>query len=329
MPTPVMIQTHLVTGGAGFIGSHLCDRLLSSGHFVIAIDDFSLGNRENIAQASTNNRFLLIEGDVSCPLFWEKILKEQSRLAATDVIWHMAANSDISAGVLDATVDLKKTFLTSFHTLEAARTMEVKRFVLASTSAVYGELQTPLHEDSAPLNPISNYGAMKLASEAAATALTSSCLDRLWIFRFPNVVGSRSTHGVIHDFVRKLNANPSRLDVLGNGTQCKPYLHVEELLNAMLYVVDHADQTVNRYLIGPQGTTGTTVKHIAESVVRVYGAETQIEYGTSNRGWVGDVPQFSYSIERISALGWQPDLSSDQAIERAIREIVAERRIHS
>lgn len=320
------MENHLITGGAGFIGSHLCDRLLSDGHRVTAIDDFSLGTRENITQAEKCENFTLIEGDVSDPHFWRELIATRPELESTDVIWHLAANSDILAGVVDPKVDLQKTFLTSFHTLEAARILKVKRFALASTSAVYGELQTPMHEDSAPLNPISNYGAMKLASEAAATALTSSCLETLWIFRFPNVVGPRSTHGVIHDFVRKLNANPARLDVLGNGTQCKPYLHVEELINAMLHIVENAGETINRFMIGPDGGVGTTVRHIAETVVSSYGSDAEIVYGAGNRGWVGDVPQFSYSIERIKALGWKPALTSDQTVERAVSEIVDELR---
>ena len=320
------METHLITGGAGFIGSHLCDRLLADGHRVIAIDDFSLGTRENIKEAEKCGNFTLIEGDVSDPQFWQQLIATQPGLVSTDVIWHLAANSDILAGVVDPNVDLQKTFLTSFHTLEAARILKIKRFALASTSAVYGELQTPMHEDSAPLNPISNYGAMKLASEAAATALTSSCLEKLWIFRFPNVVGPRSTHGVIHDFVKKLNVNPARLDVLGNGTQCKPYLHVEELIHAMLHIVENADESINRFMIGPDGGVGTTVRHIAETVVGNYGTNAEIVYGAGNRGWVGDVPQFSYSIDRIKSLGWKPTLTSDQTVERAVAEIVEELR---
>ena len=321
------MERHLITGGAGFIGSHLCDRLLAAGHFVLAIDDFSLGTQKNIALIVNQERFRLLEGDVASPRFWQSFIVHQNGQPPFDVIWHLAANSDISAGVRDSSLDLSRTFLTTFHTLEAARMLQVKRFALASTSAVYGELDSVLHEDSAPLNPISNYGAMKLASEAAATALTASHLEKLWIFRFPNVIGPRATHGVIHDFVQKLNLNPARLEVLGDGTQCKPYLHVHELLDAMFHVVGHAGETINRYLIGPAKGGGTTVRHIAESVVRAYGTHAEIIYGKGSRGWVGDVPKFSYSIERLRSLGWYPQLSSNEAVERAVTEIVAEMRI--
>jgi UDP-glucose 4-epimerase len=318
-----MSSTHLVTGGAGFIGSHLCDRLLSLGHHVVAIDDLSLGKTENLQSASANPNFQFIHGDVTDPQFWQDFqIKHQDH--PIDTIWHMAANSDIAAGVADATVDLRKTFLTTFETLEAARRMQVPRFALASTSAVYGELDTALDEESSPLNPISNYGAMKLASEAAATALTSTTLERLWIFRFPNVVGPRSTHGVIHDFVKKLNRDPLRLDVLGDGTQCKPYLHVHELVDAMLHIVHHAADTINRFLIGPEGGAATTVRHIAESVVRQYGTPAAIHYGQGSRGWIGDVPKFCYNIAKIKALGWSPALTSDEAIQKAVAEIVRE-----
>ena len=314
--------THIVTGGAGFIGSHLCDRLLERGLNVIAIDDFSLGTHANIAHLKNQPRFRIIEGDVSDAGFWNMF--RQSIPGSVQCIWHMAANSDIAAGVANPSVDLKKTFLTTFHTLEAARDLAVRRFMLASTSAVYGDLQITLNEESTPLNPISNYGAMKLASEAASTALTSSCLENLCIFRFPNVVGDRSTHGVIHDFVKKLNRDPKRLDVLGDGTQCKPYLHVSELIDAMLHVHDHASETINRYLIGPENGGATTVRHIAECVVREYGTPASIHYGEGNRGWVGDVPKFNYNIDRIKSLGWSPSLSSDEAIQKAVSQIVAE-----
>jgi len=320
-----MSSIHLVTGGAGFIGSHLCDKLLVLGHQVVAIDDLSLGKSENLEAASTNPDFHFIHGDVADPGFWQDF-ETKHQECPIDTIWHMAANSDIAAGVADATVDLRKTFLTTFETLEAARRMRIPRFALASTSAVYGELDTVLDEESSPLNPISNYGAMKLASEAAATALTSTTLERLWIFRFPNVVGPRSTHGVIHDFVKKLNRDPLRLDVLGDGTQCKPYLHVHELVDAMLHIVHHAADTINRFLIGPEGGAATTVRNIAESVVREYGTPAAIHYGKDSRGWVGDVPKFSYNIAKIKALGWSPALTSDEAIQKAVSEIVRELR---
>ena len=318
-------EIHIITGGAGFIGSYLCDRLLEKGHHVIAIDDFSLGTKENLAHIPASAAFTLIEGDVACAEFW----KNFSARGKIDTIWHMAANSDIAAGVSDPEVDLRKTFLTSYHTLQAARTLGARGFALASTSAVYGDLQTVLDEKSSPLNPISNYGAMKLASEAAATALTSSALEKLWIFRFPNVVGSRSTHGVIHDFVKKLNRNPTRLDVLGDGTQCKPYLHVSELINAMDFIHTHANQPINRHLIGPENGGATTVQHIAESVAAAYGGNPTIHYGAGNKGWVGDVPKFTYNVSHLAALGWRPSLSSDGAIERAVLEIVSELKTHS
>jgi len=317
------MKTHLVTGGAGFIGSHLCDKLLADGHAVIAIDDFSLGTYENLIEAIKHEHFKFLEGDVANSSFWHQLAKD-CPTNSIDVIWHMAANSDISAGVKDSTVDLHRTFLTTFHTLEAAKALGVKHFALASTSAVYGDLQSVLSEDSAPLNPISNYGAMKLASEAAATAKTSTDLDKLWIFRFPNVVGPRSTHGVIHDFVRKLNSTPRRLEVLGDGTQCKPYLHVIELLDAMMHTVRNSNEKINRFLIGPLGDKGTTVRYIADLVIRLYGTNAEIVYGNGNRGWVGDVPTFTYSTDKIYSLGWKPKLTSNQTIDKAVGEIVAE-----
>ena len=164
---------------------------------------------------------------------------------------------------------------------------------------------------------------MKLASEAAISAAIESFLERAWIFRFPNVVGSRSTHGAIYDFAQKLKRNPQELEVLGDGTQEKPYLHVSELLDAMLFIVGHAAERLNFYNIGTAGSV-TNVRYIAEAVVRRQAPGATIRYGTGSKGWVGDVPKFNYSIEKLSRLGWHPQLTSDQAVDRAVAEVVSE-----
>ena len=171
-----------------------------------------------------------------------------------------------------------------------------------------------------PLFPISNYGAMKLASEAAISAAVESHLKHAYIFRFPNVVGVPATHGVILDFVRKLAATPGQLAVLGNGTQQKSYLHVEELVDGMLFIRDHADDRLNYFNIGTDDA-GISVRRIAEHVVARVAPAAQLNFGTENRGWVGDVPRFRYSIAKLEKLGWRPRLSSEDAIVRAIEQI--------
>ena len=211
--------------------------------------------------------------------------------------------------------------MTTFNTLALMKELGIPVIAFASSSAVYGDLgDRRLTEDAGPLFPISNYGAMKLASEAAISAAVESSLKQAFLFRFPNVVGVPATHGVIFDFVRKLAASPARLDVLGDGTQRKGYLHVEELVDAMLFIRDRADQRLNYFNIGPDDE-GATVRFIAEEVVRRVSPTARVAYGQGNKGWPGDVPRFSYSTRKLSSLGWRPRLGSEQAISMAVDQV--------
>jgi UDP-glucose 4-epimerase len=309
-------ETILVTGAAGFIGSHLSDRLLQKGYRVIGIDNFSRGTRENMAEALKNPRFQFLEADLMDAAALRGIF------AATPIqtVWHMVANSDIAAGVADANVDLRDTFLSTFHLLEAMKEAGVRKIAFASTSAVYGVHDSVLEENTGPLFPISNYGAMKLASEALISAAVESYLERAWVFRFPNVIGPRATHGIIFDLLKKLSRNPPDLEVLGDGTQQKPYLHVFELLDAMLLIAEKAPDAFNWFNIGPPDE-GATVLQIAEAVQRQAAPKTPIRFTGGKRGWVGDVPRFRYSIRKIEQLGWSPKMTSADAVARAVSEI--------
>lgn len=313
----------LVTGAAGFIGSHLTDALLARGHNVVGIDNLKLGRRANLAAASTNPRFQFFQADLNDLSATGAIVAEATQTGAFDTVWHLAANSDIRAGGADPDVDLRDTFLTTYNVLKLMRTHGIPRLAFASTSAIYGVHDRPLTEDLGPLFPISNYGAMKLASEAAISAAVESFLQRAWIFRFPNVVGSRATHGAIYDFCHKLLKNPAELEVLGDGTQQKPYFHVADLIEAMLFITDHATDRLNCFNIGTSDSV-TTVKYLAEATVRLASPKAGIRYTGGNRGWVGDVPKVNYSVEKLKRLGWSPRLSSNQAVDRAVAEIVQE-----
>ena len=314
---------HFITGVAGFIGSHLADSLLADGHKVSGIDDFSLGRREYLDAARASGRFHLVDGDCSQVGNVRDALSVVSAWGeAPQMIWHMAANSDIAAGVTDATIDFNRTLQTTFAVIEGARAAGIRSIAFASSSAVYGEREDLLTEESGPLLPISNYGATKLAGEGLLSAAAESFLECVWIFRFPNVVGPRPTHGVIFDFARKLARDPSRLDVLGDGAQEKAYLHVSELVRALRFVCDHAKAKRNVVNVGPEGN-GTRVSAIAQQTVAAMAPMARIVYGGGDRGWVGDVPRFRYSTEKLAQLGWQPQLSSDAAVTRAIGEIVA------
>jgi UDP-glucose 4-epimerase len=312
-------QSMLVTGAAGFIGSHLVDALLGLGHDVVGVDDLSRGRKNNLAAALGQGKFTFAEGDVTDLAF----MRSKVFCRRFDAVWHLVANSDIAAGVADPNVDLQSTFLTTFHLLALMREFGVGHLAFASTSAVYGVHDGALHENTGPLFPISNYGAMKLASEALISSAVESFLERAWIFRFPNVIGSRATHGIIFDFLAKLRKRTDELEVLGDGTQQKPYMHVSELVEAMLFICAHASDKLNWFNIGPPDE-GVTVLEIAQTVLKQAAPATPIRFTGGQRGWVGDVPKFRYSTEKLRHLGWTPKLTSRLALKKAVEEISRE-----
>ncbi len=316
------MKVAIVTGGAGFIGSHVVDRLLARDSIVVAIDSLACGRLENLAAAEKSKRFNFIKADLSEPLdSWVATVKKHIPKEAEVDVWHLAANSDIAKGSENPEVDLKDTFLTTYRTLELARLFNSKKFYFASTSAVYGERREVLTEDLGPLLPISNYGAMKLASEGAISAAVERFLKQAIIFRFPNVIGSRGTHGALFDFVKKLTKNPKELEVLGDGNQTKPYLHVSELVEAMFALVDSFSGHIDCFNIGVlEGVT--SVKFIAEEVCRQLSPEAKIVYTGGAKGWIGDVPKFQLSTDKISRYGWRSKMSSNDAVVMAVCELI-------
>lgn len=322
------MSTLIVTGAAGFIGSHLVDALLSRGHRVIGVDNLSRGSRENLASALGDARFELLIADLAnpdeCELLAVRLNAQSTSQPGCEHIaqlWHLAANSDIPAGVADLNVDLRDTFLSTVGSLNLARQLGIQEFFFTSTSAVYGEREGLLTEESGPLLPISNYGAMKLASEAAISAATSAYLRRSRIFRLPNVVGARSTHGLIFDMYRKLEASAATVEVLGDGTQCKQYLHVSELIAAMLWIADHTSAPIDCFNLGPSADPDITVRRIVEILLETAESQAVPHYTQGDRGWIGDVPRFAYSVEKLAALGWRAKGSSEEAIRRACAEL--------
>ncbi|MEO6215245.1 MAG: SDR family NAD(P)-dependent oxidoreductase [Sphingomonas sp.] len=303
----------LVTGGAGFIGCHVCEQLVARGHHVLAVDNLVLGRREHLAALSANDRFGFIEMDVTDRAALDALFEREK----FDAVFHLAANSDIARSHADPGVDYSATLDTSFSVLEAMRRYQVRQIVFASTSAVYGDAVGALGESHGPLLPISHYGAAKLASEAFISSYAANYGIRAWIPRFPNVVGDRLTHGAIYDFVGKLRRTPERLDVLGDGTQIKPYLHVDDLVDAILLGWDRMTAEVNLFNIA--GSTRCSVKRMAEIVVEAWGRPVEIVYGGGDRGWIGDVPSVEYDTSVMRELGWSPRLDSEGAVGAAAR----------
>lgn len=303
----------LVTGGAGFIGSHLCDVLIAGGHNVTVVDNLVLGKVENIKHLINNPNFRFFKEDLNNGHAMDMIFKD----GEFDMVYHLAANSDIQKGGKDPMVDYQLTFNTTFNVLQMMKKYEVKKFFFASTSAIYGETYDVLNEDYGPLKPVSNYGAGKLASEAFISAFASTYHIQTWITRFPNVVGERFTHGVIYDFIHKLQKNPNELEVLGNGEQCKPYVYVKDLVAGIQFVINNSNEPYNVYMLGSD--TRTKVKEIAAMVIEEMGLNASIRYTGGDRGWVGDVPEFRYDLMKVNNLGWKASYDSNGAVRKAIQ----------
>jgi UDP-glucose 4-epimerase len=307
----------LVTGGAGFIGSHLCDVLLSSNHKVTVLDNLSLGREGNVAHLKGNPDFRLVVGDI---LDDEKLSVLFSE-SAFDTVFHLAANSDIAISHTKPQVDLESTFLTTFKVLNMMRLHQVKRIIFASTSAIYGDPgKNKLTESFGPLLPVSHYGAGKLASEAFISSFSENYGIQAWIVRFPNVVGERATHGAIFDFIRKAQSNLDYLEVLGNGEQNKPYVYVKDLVNALIFVWQNSGEKINLFNVGVDSRT--KVSSIARIVLDELDSEKEIRYTGGAQGWVGDVPEFEYDLTKIHQLGWKASLTSDESVRKSVQEIL-------
>lgn len=308
----------LVAGGAGFIGSNLIDALLEAGHEVVCVDNFFIGTRENIEHLHGRSGFTFYEQDLAD---FAAVLDIFAR-ERVDMVYHMAANSDIQASAAAPFVEYKNTYTTTFNILEAMRQTGVKRFFFCSTSAVYGDAQgNEVAELYAPLAPISYYGACKLGCEGLISAYTYMNDFHSMVFRFPNVIGPRLTHGVIFDFMKRLREDPTQLTILGDGRQCKPYLHVKDLIDCIRRFTADIPAGVTTYNVGE--ATQSTVTGIAEIVCREMGLEdVAFHYTGGHGGWKGDVPVFAYNLDRIHAAGWHATMTSDEAVAQTVRDVL-------
>lgn len=307
----------LVTGGAGFVGSHLCDALIERSYEVWCVDNLCLGKEENIEHFKENQQFHFCKLDVLDTAGMDAILSE----AKFDAVFHLAANSDIQQGTKNHKVDLQQNFLTTFEVLEVMLRNGVKNIFFASTSAIFGKTDEMLYENYGPLMPISFYGASKLAAEAYISVFVENYGFKAWILRFPNVVGERCTHGVVHDFIMRLRKDPNRLVVLGDGSQTKPYLYIRDLIKAILIVFDKAEELLAVYHVGNEDVT--PVCEIARIVVEEMGLDgIPIEYTGGKSGWAGDVPHFKYDMSKIKKLGFRGSCGSTESVRTAVRKML-------
>lgn len=305
----------LVTGGAGFIGSHLADRLIERGNELVVLDNLSTGRKEFLQQHRDNLNFRFHQVD----LLTDSI---DNYFIGINEVWHLAANPDVRAALKNTRVDLEQNVLVTYRVLEAMRKSDVKKIVFTSTSTVYGEAeQIPTPENYGPLIPISFYGASKLACEGLISAFCHTFKMHAVMFRLANIIGPRSTHGVIYDFVQKLRANPDELKILGDGNQRKSYLYIDDCVEAMLFSrKERQKDQIDIYNIGSEDWI--TVKEIAKIVCGKMKVKPRFNFTGGKKGWMGDAPLMRLDISKIKGLGWTPKYNSRESVERVMQETV-------
>ncbi|AGG05838.1 UDP-glucose 4-epimerase [Dehalococcoides mccartyi] len=308
----------LITGGCGFIGSHLADALLGQGFKVRVLDNLSNGSLENLKVCDHGDELTVINGNLTNTNLLDSAVK------GCEAVFHLAAHANVQNSARDTSIDLENNTLATHNLLESMRKNGVGRLMFASSAAVYGESGlTVLDEDYGPLLPISLYGASKLAGEGLVSAYSHLYGLKATMFRFANVVGSRRRNGVIYDFVNRLKKDPAALSVLGDGSQSKPYLHVSDCVAGILLGFEKSTKTLGLYNLGTPDSV--SVRDIACMVASEMGLKNVCySYEGGERGWRGDAPQVRFDISRICSLGFKPRFSSLQAVKLAIKETLKE-----
>lgn len=302
----------LITGGAGFIGSHLTERLLADGNEVVVFDNFANSAR---ARVPDDDDVELVEGDLT-----DSDVVSDTIDSEIDGVFHLAARKSVNDE--NPRQQFEDNTAMTHNVLEAMDDAGVSEIAFTSSSTVYGEAPRPTPEDYAPLEPISIYGASKIADESILSTYAHTYDMRVWNFRFANIVGSRLRGAVIPDFIEKLRENPETLTILGNGLQEKSYMYIDDCLDAMFHVIEHAERPMNTFNLGTRTTT--SVNRIADIVSDELGLEPDYEYTGGERGWTGDVPKMRLSIEKLTGLGWDVELESDNAVRATVQELAEE-----
>lgn len=308
---------YFVTGGAGFIGSNMVDRLLSEPeNEVVAYDNFSTGRREFLEEALKNPRFTLAEGDT---LDEEAMTKA---MAGCDFVFHFAANADVRMGTEHPSKDLNQNTIATFHVLEAMRANGIKRIGFSSTGSVYGEAEViPTPEDAPFPVQTSLYGASKLACEGLLAAYAEGFDYQVYIFRFVSILGERYTHGHVFDFVKKLQADPTKLHILGNGKQRKSYLYVKDCMEAILTVIRNAKEKVNIFNLGTDEYC--EVNDSVGWICKKLGVTPEFTYAGGERGWIGDNPFIYLDTKKVRSLGWKPNATIEEGVVKTVEYLLA------
>lgn len=302
---------YFVTGGAGFIGSNLVDRLLQDGHEVIVYDNLSTGCERFLVNASHSEALNLLRRDTL------DLPRLTSAMAGCDFVFHLAANADVRFGTEHPRKDLEQNTIATYNVLESMRANNIKQIAFPSTGSVYGEAAViPTPEDAPFPIQTSLYAASKLASEGLIAAYCEGFGFQSWIFRFVSILGERYTHGHVFDFYKQLKADPKQLRVLGNGKQRKSYLYIQDCLDAMLVAVEKATDKVNIFNLGVDGycEVNDSIGWISEAM----GVKPQLEYTGGDRGWIGDNPFIFLDTKKISSLGWAPKLSIREGVIKTV-----------
>ncbi len=310
------MNSFIVTGCAGFIGSNLVDRLLSEGHKVVGIDNFSTGQPKFLCKAMQHPNFKLLKIDILDVDSLKRVF------AGGVVVFHLSANADVRFGTTHPRKDLEQNTIATHNVLEAMRSNGIKKIVFSSTGSVYGEAPViPTPEDGPFPIQTSFYGASKAASEGLISAYCEGFGYQAYIFRFVSILGERYTHGHVFDFYQKIKADPTRLLVLGNGKQRKSYLYVQDCIDAILLGLEKANEKVNIFNLGVDGycEVNDSIGWICDAL----GVQPQIEYTGGDRGWIGDNPFIYLDTKKIQSLGWKPKYDIRDGVVKTVEYLRA------
>lgn len=299
------MESILITGGAGFIGSHLADALCSQGHPISILDNLSSGKKENLSDKAQ-----LVVGD---------ILNPPESLPEAETVFHLAADPDVRSSAQNPLKSFENNAIGTYHMLEWCRKVDARHFVLASSSTVYGETSVQPTPEYCPTEPISNYGASKLACEAYVSSFSRTYGIKATILRYANIFGERSTHGVIYDFFMKLKRNPKRLEILGNGLQEKSYLYIRDALDATMAAWKKQPGQFGIFNIG--SSSKVNVNEIADIICLELGVSPFLSYTGGERGWDGDVKSMLLDTTSIRNLGWEEKTSFEEGVRNYVSHL--------